>query len=186
MILTHYYHKDDYPFQSLLCLSEEEALRAISNLDHRTGLVYRRFKDPIGYLKRRQATESWLRYEFIRKGGKPASTYPHYFVVEQATWIEEGYDGQSNKLQVPISTFNPELVSFTYPDSMVSYWLLSQADKVYYHPEYHGQVFLFDEIIEIIGKFGIPNEEWRTEETRKYDLFIEAQVWNSNLAVLLP
>lgn len=25
MILTHYYHKDDFPFQSLLCLSEEEA-----------------------------------------------------------------------------------------------------------------------------------------------------------------
>lgn len=25
MILAHYYHKDDFPFQSLLCLSEEEA-----------------------------------------------------------------------------------------------------------------------------------------------------------------
>ena len=69
---------------------------------------------------------------------------------------------------------------------MVSYWLRSQTDKVYYHLEYHGQVFSFDEIIKIIDKFGIPNQEWRTEETRKYDLFIEAQVWNSDLAVLLP
>jgi len=186
MILTHYYHKDDYPFQNLSCLSEEEALRAIRGLHDRTGLVYRRFKEPHGYLKQKRETESRLRSEFIHKGGKPASTCPHYFVVEQAIWIEEGYDGQSNKLQVPISAFSPEYVSFTYPDSMVSYWLQSQTDKIYYHPEYHGQVFSFDEIIGIIDKFGIPQEEWRTEEARKYDLFIEAQVWNSDLAVLLP
>jgi len=186
MILTHYYHKDDCPFQNLSCLSEEEALRVISDMDNRTGLAYRRFKEPVGYLKQRRETESWLRHEFVQKGGQPASTYPHYFVVEQAIWIEEGYDGQSNKLQFPISAFSRKHVSFTYPDSMVSYWLRSQTDKVYCHPEYHGQVFTFDEIIKILDEFGIPSEEWRTEVNRKYDLFIEAQVWNSELAVLTP
>jgi hypothetical protein len=28
-----------------------------------------------------------------------------------------------------------------------------------------------------MDKFGIPREEWRTEKVRRYDLFIEAQVW---------
>jgi hypothetical protein len=32
---------------------------------------------------------------------------------------------------------------------------------------------------QIINKFGIPGEEWRTVEARKYDLFIEAQVWDN-------
>ena len=29
------------------------------------------------------------------------------------------------------------------------------------------------------NEFGIHGEEWRTDEKRKYDLFIEAQVWDS-------
>jgi hypothetical protein len=70
-------------------------------------------------------------------------------------------------------------VSFTYPDSMISYWLRSQSDKAFYQPGYHGQVFLLSEIYDIIDKFHIPAEEWRTETARKYDLFIEAQVWES-------
>ena len=178
IILTHYYHKDDAPFQSLSSLDEDKALKVISDLGDRTGLAYRRFKDPHSYLKRRRETESWLRHEFVQKGGRPISKYPHYFVVEQARWIEEAYDDQSHKIQIPISAFSPEHISFTYTDSMVSYWLQSQTDKVYYHPEYHGQVFLLEEIINIIDKFGIPDEEWRTDEARRYNLFIEAQIWS--------
>jgi hypothetical protein len=60
---------------------------------------------------------------------------------------------------------------------MISYWLKSQTHQVFYHAEYHGQVFGLSEISQVIAEFGIPHEEWRTEETRKYDLFIEAQVW---------
>jgi hypothetical protein len=40
-------------------------------------------------------------------------------------------------------------------------------------------VFVLSEISKVIDAFGVPAEEWRTEETRKYDLFIEAQVWAS-------
>lgn len=178
MILTHYYHRDDCPFQNLSSLNQQDALKVISDLHSRTGAVYRRFSNPEKYLKFRRETESWLRDEFIKKGGQPASMYPQYFVVERAIWIEEGYSGQSNKIQLPVSVFSPEQISFTYPDSMISYWLRSQTDKVFYHSEYHGQVFLLNEIFKIIDKFGTPSEEWRTEETRKYDLFIEAQVWD--------
>lgn len=152
-------------------------MRIIANLQERNGAIYRRFSDPEKYLRQRQETEHWVRNEFIRKGGEPISNHPQYFVIEQSVWIEEGYNGQSCSVQFPISAFNPKHVSFTYPDSMLSYWLKGQADKVFYRPEYHGQVFLLSEIGKIIDEFGIPHEEWRTEEVRRYDLFIEAQVW---------
>jgi hypothetical protein len=183
VILKHYYHKDDYPFKTLSSLSEQEALCVISNLSGRNGDVYRRFNNPEKYLKQRKETEDWVRTEFIKKGGQPISIYPQYFVIEQAIWIEEGYNGQSSTVQFPMSAFSPNQVSFTYPDSMISYWLKDQADKVFYHPEYHGKVFNLSEISQIISDFGIPHEEWRTEESRKYDLFIEAQVWVKSLSI---
>lgn len=179
MILTHYHHKDEPPFQTLSALSESEALSVIFDLGKRTGEVYHRFRNPQKYLRLRQATERWLRQEFIRKGGQPLLDYPTYFVVEQATWIEAGYGGESNAIQIPLVAFKAEQVSFTYPDSMVSYWLKDQQDKVFYQPEYHGQVFDTTEIVRIINKFGMPAEAWQTDRTRKHDLFIEAQVWGN-------
>jgi hypothetical protein len=185
MILTHYYHRDDEPFQTLSSLSEVDALKVITSLQPRTGAVYRRFHHPAAYLSQRRETEAWLRTEFIKKGGQPIAEYPQYFVVDRAPWIEDGYNGQSQMIQIPIANFHPERVSFTYPDSMISYWLKSQIvggasqteNQVFYHPEYHGRVFGLQEISKIIEQFGIPNTEWQVEEARKYDLFIEAQVW---------
>lgn len=179
MMLIHYYHKDDAPFQTLSSLPDEAALNVISSLNDRAGLVYRRFREPEQYLKQRREVENWVRQSFINKGGKPISAYPHYFVVERARWIEEGYNGHSRAIQFPVSTFQAEQVSFTYPDSMISCWLQSQTDQVFYRPEYHGQVFLLSEVCKLIETFGVPGEEWRTEAARRYDLFIEAQVWTS-------
>jgi hypothetical protein len=178
MILTHYYHPNDEPFQTLSSLSEADALNVITNLQQRTGAVYRRFQHPIEYLNKRRETETWLRNEFIKKGGQPISEYPQYFVVDRAAWIEDGYNGASRTIQMSIADFHFDRVSFTYPDSMISYWLKSQIDRVFYNAEYHGRVFGLREISKIIEKFGIPNTEWQVEAARKYDLFIEAQVWD--------
>ena len=178
MILTHYYHRNDKPFQTLSSLVEDEALDIMSNLGERTGAVYRRFNNPQKYWRQRMKTESWLRHEFIQKGGIPIFLYPQYFVVERAVWIEEGFNGQSSIIQIPLTAFNHKQISFTYSDSMISYWLKNQTEQEFYHSEYHGRVFTLSEIRQIIDEFGVPNQEWRTDETRKYDLFIEAQVWN--------
>jgi hypothetical protein len=179
MILTHYYHEDDRPFQTLLSLSDEAALEVISSFQERAEAVYQRFNNPVEYLRNRRVTEDWLRDEFVKKGGQPIIKYPKYFVIDRAGWIEDGYDGKSKIVQIPLSTFHPDRISFTYPDSMISYWLNSQPGLDFYHSEYHGKVFGLSEIYEIIEKFGIPNREWETDSTRKYDLFIEAQVWEN-------
>jgi hypothetical protein len=164
--------------------SDDEASSTIATLRDRSGSVYRRFQNPKQYLQQRRDTEHWIRQEFLNKGGQPASAYPHYFVIERSTWIEEGYNGDSCALQFPISAFPPEHISFTYPDSMISYWLRRQTDQVFYRSQYHGQVFRLSEISQVIAEFGIPNEEWRTEEARKYDLFIEAQLWVRDFEML--
>jgi hypothetical protein len=177
MILTHYYHQDDEPFQTLSSLSVQAAMSVISSVRDRPGAVYRRFSNPSQYLHQRRETERWVRAEFIKKGGKPISQYPQYFVVDGSIWIEDGYNGQSRSIQMPISDFNPDTVSFTYPDSMISYWLKSQTEQAFYRSEYHGRVFTLSEINLIIERVGIPDREWHTDESRKYDLFIEAQVW---------
>jgi hypothetical protein len=98
MILTHYYHPNDEPFQTLSSLSEADALKVIISFQQRTGAVYQRFRHPIEYLRKRRETEAWLRAEFIKKGGQPISEYPQYFVVERAIWIEEGYNGGSSTI----------------------------------------------------------------------------------------
>ena len=179
MILTHYYHKDDRPFETLSSLFEDEALSVMFNLGKRTGAVYDRFNNPQKYWRQRLKTESWLRQEFIQKGGIPISLYPLYFVVGRAVWIEEGFNGQSSIIEIPLTAFNHKQISFTYPDSMISYWLKNQTEQKFYHSEYHGQVFTLSEICQVIDEFGVPGEEWQTDETRKYDLFIEAQVWDN-------
>jgi hypothetical protein len=185
VLLNHYYHQNDRPFQSLSALTDRAALAVIANLQQRQGSVYRRFKDPDNYLKLRRETEQWLRTEFINKGGKPVASYPQYFTLGRAAWIELGYAGNFDRIQIPLTVFHAEQISFTYPDSMVSYWLQSQSDREYYQPEYHGRVFSLDEITEIIDRFGIPDREWQDRSERKYDLFIEAQVWSDDLHQLI-
>jgi hypothetical protein len=178
MMLTHYYHKEELPFRSLSVLNREEALTIMIQLQTKEGTVYRRFKEPSKYLEARITTEKWLKEEFIIKGGDPKSLFPLYMVIENSTWIEEGYNGQSKKIQIPVSEFDSKEISFTYPDSMVSYWLKDKKQEPFYQPEYHGQVFRLDEIHHLLKRFGLPVTEWKLEETRKYDIFIEAQIWN--------
>jgi hypothetical protein len=95
----------------------------------------------------------------------------------RSAWIEEGDNGQFEIVQLPITDLPTAQISFTYPDSMISYWLQNQAGQDFHHPEYHGQIFNYSEICQIIDRFGVPGEKWRTEPVYKHDLFIEAQVW---------
>jgi hypothetical protein len=184
MILTHYHHPNQSAFQSLSSLSDSEALIVITNLKEFSGAVYRRFRDPEKYLVNRRATEAWLQQELIKKGGQPLADYPQYFVVGRSAWIEEGYNGQFEMVQLPITDLPTAQISFTYPDSMISYWLQSQAGQDFHHPEYHGQVFNYSEICQIIDRFGVPGQKWRTEPVHKHDLFIEAQAWVSEARLL--
>jgi len=176
--LTHYYKTGEPPFRSLSALADSEALRIASEFRNETALVYRRFKKYEKYWSKRRETEQWLRNEFIKKGGQPKTEYPHYMVLGESSYIHEGYEGKCSEIRIPLSAFNKQEISFTYPDSMVSRWLEEQKHEIYYHSDYHGKVFTLPEILKLTAQYGIPEQEWKHEPDRAYDFFVEAQIWN--------
>lgn len=179
--LTHYYHKDENPFRTISSLSDDEAMKVIGKYDPSEALVYRRFKDPIKYLKERRTTELWLRDEFIKLGGKPVNKWPYYLVLGRSSYIFDGYNGECREIKLPMSEIDLEQVSFTYPDSMVSFWLSQRQDEEYYQPKYHGKVFTFDGIKKISADIKHEDNIWEKDKSRAFDFFVEAQIWSDEI-----
>jgi hypothetical protein len=180
--LTHYYKKGDPPFRTLSTLTDKEAVTIARGFQDETAVVYRRFKEPEAYWKMRRRTEAWVRSEFVEKGGRPTIEHPQYMVLGRSHFIHEGYDFNCDLITIPISEFEEHEISFTYPDSMVSLMLVEERQREpYFQPEYHGKVFTLGEIREVVDRFGVPEREWDEEPTRKYDFFVEAQIWSERV-----
>lgn len=179
--LTHYYNAGTIPFRSLSALPETEAIQIMKEL-YVDNAMWGRFKNPAWYLQARKETEFWLRKEFISKGGCPQEEYPIYMIIGACDMLEKSVpEKQLSKIQIPISEFKEEDVSFTYIDSMFSFSLGRDKSFEYYQPEYHGRVFTLSEILLLIKEKGIPVEGWWGKLPDDFFPYIEAQVWNHNL-----
>jgi hypothetical protein len=180
--LTYYYSIDKEPFQSLSALSDEEAIDIMEKLCDDT-LFGARFKNPAQYLKDRKDTEQWVREGFIAKGGRPKDKYPISMVLGSSKWlIEAAPDREKHgEIRIPLSVFRECDVSFTYPDSMISRWFGRDKPMEYYQAELHGKVFTIPEILSIVEKKGMPEENWETNLPKSLAPYIEAQVWNREL-----
>lgn len=84
----------------------------------------------------------------------------------------------TTEIEVPLSLFQECDVSFTYPDSMVSFLLAREKDPKYYLPDFHGRVFTLSEIQCVIEVSGLPGETWGNNLPGSTPNYIEAQVWN--------
>ncbi|MFN2304295.1 MAG: hypothetical protein ACK2TV_11255 [Anaerolineales bacterium] len=182
--LTHYYSIDKEPFQSLSALPEQEALKIMVELADDTPYG-ERFKDPVQYLKNRKDTEAWVRKAFIAKGGRPKDDYPTSTVLGSSKWLVAGAPNREKhgEIRIPLSILTSEDVSFTYPDSMISRWFGREKPKEFYQAGLHGVVFTLPEILEIVAKKGMPEEDWEIKLPKHLAPYIEAQVWS--LALLL-
>jgi hypothetical protein len=178
--VTHYYKS--VPFRSLSALSKSEAQKVMKELCDDSPF-FERFKEPLQYWDNRLETEAWLRDKFIEKGGKPKDTNPIYAVLGSAAWIEN-YSLSSgievDMLRIPTSFFKESDISFTFPDSMVSYWIGRDKPEAYYQPKYHGQIFTLSEVnalmtLELMDKI----ESLHPVGTIPY---VEAQIWNHEVA----
>lgn len=179
--LTYYYKAGTIPFRSLSALQEMEAIQIMKEL-YVDDAIWGRFSNPVWYIRARKEIEEWLRQEFILKGGCPQEKYPIYMVVGRCELLEKVVpDEQLAKIQIPISCFKEEDVSFTYIDSMFSYQLGRDKSSEYYQSEYHGKVFLLSEILSIIKEKGEPVEGWWGKLPADFFPYIEAQVWNHKL-----
>jgi hypothetical protein len=126
------------------------------------------------YLRRRLATEDWLISEARRKLGSVGLERPIYFFLGN---FADGTDAsRPHALVMPLAAFSPDTLTFTYPDSMASF--PAAADAGQRTREYHGVVFNLDEIREVVARFGMPGDRWKTDPSMQYDRFIEVQVWD--------
>jgi hypothetical protein len=177
--ITHYYRRGTPPFQSLSSLPDDQAVELMRLLADDTPFG-ERFKNPEGYLTNRRKSEAWVRSEFIKKGGKPRLNFPIYFVLGESHWLVKNAPDRSLHMQIKIdlAAFDEEDLSFTYPDSMISFWLGHDQTSTFYLPEFHGKVFTRKEILAIVDRMGDPETDWGSNLPPGLAPYIEAQVWN--------
>ena len=180
--LIHVYKRGTIPFRSLSALSDADAIDLMRANYIKGSVFWERFEDPAAYLQLRKQVEDWLRREFIAKGGRPRADFPIYMAWGRSKWMDTMLDATTLattiEIQVPLSVFGEHVMSFTYPDSMVSFLLNMEKNAEYYLPEYHGQVFTFAEMRAILEANGLPGYKWGTELPGYMANYIEAQVWD--------
>lgn len=181
--LTYYYDRQAPLFRSLSALPTAEAIQIMQDLYVRFegSVLYERFGDPVGYLQLRRQTEQWLREQFILKGGLLREGYPIAMVLGTSRWIEKhapGPIGTQGEMRIPLSIFDEGDVSFTYPDSMISFVLARDKPIELYQPDCHGQVFSRSEILALVEQKGLPEDGWGANLPDALAPYIEAQVWN--------
>jgi hypothetical protein len=170
--LTHYYRET--PLQTLCDLSDAEAAQVLNELGERRELDYRLTRPE--YLPRRREIEATMRQAFIAKGGRPYRRNPHYFVVGHFSLYED--DAGWRALRVPIACFDPGTISFTNTDSFFAYSQRNLRGVPIPPRPYHGQVFRLDELEDLVSQHGLPGERWRDDPECRFDVYIEAQVWD--------
>jgi hypothetical protein len=179
--ISHYYRKGTQPFQSLSTLNDGEAVEIMRSLYDET-MFGVRFKEPGQYLQKRRCSEKWIREEFKLKGGCPILEYPIYFVLGESQWLTAHSPDRSlqKEVRIKLADLEEEDVSFTYPDSMISFWLGNERPPELYLPEFHGKVFTRKEILAIVDQHGDPERDWHVHLPPSLAPYIEAQVWNKN------
>lgn len=106
--------------------------------------------------------------------------YPIYFVLGESRWLIEQSPDRSlhQEIQIRLADFEEGDVSFTYPDSMISFWFGNEKPVDFYLPDFHGKVFTRKEILAIVKHKGDPEKDWQSNLPSTLAPYIEAQVWN--------
>ncbi len=99
---------------------------------------------------------------------------PHYMVLEFSPWLSTWYE-ESRYIKIPVEEFDLRTVSFTYGDSMPTF-----SDSVCDGKEYRKKVYMYDEILEIIKKYGMP-QEWNDDGKYGPERYIEAHIWSDKV-----
>jgi hypothetical protein len=172
-VLTHYYRPFSLPFLSLSPLSEPEASRVLSEIACFEPLPYR-LTHP-AYLSERRRIEGRMRQRFLEKGGRPERDDPHYLVLgEFSLWESDG----SLKVRIPLSSVSAAHVSFTLTDSFFNFRETNLRGLSIPRRAYHGELFTCEELPSLIRRHGLPGDAWRSDPERRFDVYIEAQLWH--------
>lgn len=125
----------------------------------------------LNYVRRRFDTEKKMREIFVAKNGLAVKNHPYYLVLGNCDrWFIDKKNCWGS-IVFDIEEFDINSLSFTYGDSIPTFMKDFDDGK-----EYRGKVYTYKEILEIISKYGYPNE-WNTYEEKGVENYIEVQVW---------
>ena len=173
MLLYHYYDKTIGPFKNLSDLDREEADKVLQQIAITKPNV-QCAKRSADYMQARAYYENILRTEFQKKGGYIQRQVPHYMVVEHSPWLSTWYEN-SAYIKIPIEEFDLRTVSFTYGDSHPTF-----SDRVNDGKEYRKKLYTYDEILEVINKYGLP-QDWNDDGKFGPERYIEAHIWSDEV-----
>ncbi len=169
MNLYHYFEKEKGPFVNLSELPLDEAQKIQDNLQNEDK-VFAAKRNP-QYLSRRRYLEQLTRKMFIEKGGLPVRQTPYYMVVEECPWLNTWYKA-ADHIRIPIGEFDLKTISFTYGDTFPTF-----SPKVMDHLEFRKTVYTYDEILKVINKYGLPQNDWK-EPIFAQPAYVEVQIWS--------
>ena len=92
-------------------------------------------------------------------------------VVEKCDFLKSWYEN-STFLKIPIEQFDKRTISFTYGDSHPTF-----SDKVNDGKEYRKKLYTYDEILEIIKKYGLP-QSWNPDGKLGPERYVEVHIWS--------
>lgn len=170
MYLYHYFDIRTGPFRSLTKLKPEEAKEVLEKIKaERPDSFCAQRKEE--YIEKRRSCEAVLRKEFAAKGGILEIESPHYMTLGYSPWLYSWYE-QPEFIKIPVEEFDLRTVSFTYGDSMPAF-----SDRVNDGKEYRKKLYIYEEILEVIAKYGMP-QDWNDDGKLGPERYIEAHVWS--------
>lgn len=172
MFLYHYYDRTIGAFRSLSELTVEEADEIMEDI-RRNKPDVQCAKRQSDYMQKRSYYENILRNEFEKKGGIITRKTPHYMVVEHSPWLSTWFEN-SAFVKIPIEEFDVRTISFTYGDSHPTF-----SDIVNDGKEYRKKLYTYEEILQIIDKYGLP-QEWNDDGRFGPERYIEAHIWSDD------
>ena len=178
--ITHYHPAEDPPFKSLSDVADSDLPPILAGLSARYGTSSKRVFGR-RYMAFRRATEVKLRTLFETAGGRPERAAPHYFVLGESAWFE-GLYASPRSIRFPLRMFRRDVVSFTYPDSVVAMRL---GPEFGLPPDplrpYHETVFRLDQLEDVVGRYGLPKDAdvaYEGYHLREFERYIEVQIWS--------
>lgn len=170
MYLYHYFDRKIGSFRNISDVGQDEAQRILDDIKKNKPDSFCA-KRQASYIQDRLRYEKILREEFLKKGGKIQRDVPHYMVVEACPWLNTWYE-ETDYIKIPIEEFDVNTISFTYGDSHPTF-----SDRVNDGKEYRKKLYLYDEILEIIDKYGLP-QEWNSDGQHGPERYVEAHIWS--------
>lgn len=170
MFLYHYFDSTIGPFVNLSDLSVSEAKNVLNKIKEQkpnSQSAQRHEK----YVEYRRNCENILRTKFTEKGGVIQRNVPHYMTIEYSPWLSTWFEN-CDFIKIPIEEFDIRTLSFTYGDAMPTF-----SSAIENKNEYHGILYTYNEILEVIKKFGLP-QNWNDDGKYGYERYIEVQVWS--------